>query len=102
MKLEVTKDFQSFINSIDTSDYKEVYELYKIAKGETTSETYFSTQTAKGSYDTLIICNYNNSALRLSEKSAEYFPSWIEEHLMGGFDGESYWAMKYAEEKDPD
>lgn len=102
MKLEVVKDFSAFITTIDTSDYNEVYELYQIAKGEDTSETYFTRQKANGSDDILIICLYNQNALRLSKKAAEYFPEWIEDNLMDGLDGESFWAMKHAEEKDQD
>lgn len=49
MKLEVVKDFSAFITTIDTSDYNEVYELYQIARGEETSETYFTRQKANGS-----------------------------------------------------
>lgn len=102
MKLEVVKNIRSFIRSIDTNDYNEVYELYQTAKGEHTYETYFTRQKANGSEDILIISLYNQNALRLSRKASEYFSKWIKDNLMNGRDGESYWTIKHDEEKEKD
>ena len=75
--------------------------LYQAASGNEGSISLYRVETANGSDDTLIIHEASNNALRLTPKAKEYFPKWIEENLMKGFDdAESFYAMKYAMERD--
>ena len=84
--MDVTKDFQTFVDSIFDMDYHEIYELYQAASGNEGSISLYRVETANGSDDTLIIHEASNNALRLTPKAKEYFPKWIEENLMKGFD----------------
>lgn len=99
-KMEVTKDFQMFINCISEMNYHEVYELYQAASGNEEVITLFRVEPANGSDDVLIIHEASHNALRLTPKAKNYFPKWIESNLMGGFDAESFYGMSYAMERD--
>ena len=93
--MDVTKDFQTFVDSIFDMDYHEIYELYQAASGNEGSISLYRVETANGSDDTLIIHEASNNALRLTPKAKEYFPKWIEENLMKGFDdAESFYAIQ--------
>ena len=61
-QLQVTKDFQTFVN------------VEKCRAGE----------------DVLIIHEPSNNVLRLTPKVQAYFSEWIEQNLMDGWDTESY------------
>ena len=98
--MDVTKDFQTFVDSIFDMDYHEIYELYQAASGNEGSISLYRVETANGSDDTLIIHEASNNALRLTPKAKEFFPKWIEANLMEGFDAESFYGMKYAMERD--
>ncbi|MBR8713345.1 hypothetical protein [Porphyromonas levii] len=98
--MEVTKDFQRFVNSIFDINYHEIYELYQAASGNEESVTLFRVEPANGSDDTLIIYEPANMALRLTPKAKNYFPEWIEANLMDGLDAEGFYGMKYAMERD--
>lgn len=101
--MNVTKDFQEFVDSIFDINYHEICELYyaaQIAIGIESGQSTFEIKPANGSdEDMLIIYVPNDYAIRLSKKAAEYFPNWIEENLMEGMDVESYWGYKRAIEK---
>lgn len=99
-QLEVTKDFQTFINGIFIENYHEVYDLYQVASGNIEGQSTYIVQSCNGSNDILIMHEPTNNALRLSPKALEFFPNWIEQKLMNGLDAESYWAMERAKEKD--
>lgn len=99
-KLEVTKDFQTFVDGIFIDNYNEVYDLYQIASGNEEGQATYSIENCKGSNDVLIIHSPSSNALRLSPKALEYFPDWIEQNLMHGLDPETYWGMEHAKEKD--
>ena len=98
-KLEVTKNFQTFINGIFIENYHEVYDLFQAAKNNERQYT-FRVEKCNGSEDKLIIHEASNNALRLSPAALAYFPEWIEQNLMNGLDAESYWGMENAKEKD--
>ena len=84
--MDVTKDFQTFVDSIFDMDYHEIYELYQAASRNEGSISLYRVETANGSDDTLIIHEASNNALRLTPKAKEFFPKWIEANLMEGFD----------------
>ena len=98
--MDVTKDFQTFVNSICDMNYHEIYELYQAASGNEESVTLYRVEPANGSDNTLIIHEASNNALRLTPKAKEFFPKWIEANLMEEFDAESFYGMKYAMERD--
>lgn len=102
--MEVTKDFQGFVDTVDMN-YQEVYDFYQAAIGAVDSQSTFKVLPANGaSEDMLIIYNTYNDivALRLSPNAKSYLPEWIEDNLMGGLDAESYWGMEHAKEKEKD
>ena len=80
--MDVTKDFQTFVDSIFDMDYHEIYELYQAASGNEGSISLYRVETANGSDDTLIIHEASNNALRLTPKAKEFFPKWIEANLI--------------------
>ncbi len=94
----VTKDFQTFVDSIDMN-YHEIYEFYQASVGNTESIFFFRVEPANGSVDTMIVYEPKNIALRLTPKSAKSLPKWIENELMDKMDAESFHGMKYAEER---
>lgn len=98
--MNVTKDFQNFVDSIFDMNYHEIYELYQAAIGNEESVTLYRVELANGSDDTLIIHEASNNALRLTPKAKEFLPQWVEDNLMEGFDAESFYGMKYAMERD--
>ena len=98
--MNVTKDFQTFIDSIFDMSYYEIYELYQAAIGNEESVTLYRVEPANGSDDTLIIHEASNNALRLTPKAKEFLPQLVEDNLMEGFDAESFYGMKYAMERD--
>lgn len=99
--LQVTKDFQTFVDGVFIENYQEAYDLYQVASNNTESQCTFDIEPCAGKGDdTLIIHKPTNNALRLSPKALAYFPEWIQERLMNGFDAESYWGMEHAKEKD--
>lgn len=98
--MNVTKDFQTFVDSICDPNYHEIYELYQAASGNQDSVTLYRVEPANGSKDILIIHEPSDSALRLTPKAKDYFPEWIESNLMEGLDPESFYGMKYAMERD--
>ena len=100
LAMNVTKNFQSFVDSIFDMSYYEIYELYQAAIGNEESLTLYRVEPANGSDDTLIIYEPSNYALRLTPKAKEFLPRWIEDNLMEGFDAESFYGMKYAMERD--
>ena len=97
--MNVTKDFQTFVDSIFDMNYYEIYELYQAAIGNEESVTLYRVEPANGSDDTLIH-EASNNALRLTPKAKEFLPQWVEDNLMEGFDAESFYGMKYAMERD--
>lgn len=99
-KLEVTKDFQTFIDGVFIESYNEVYDLYQTASGNVETQCTYDVQPCNGSEDKLLIHKPSNNALRLSPKAFAYFPEWIEQKLMNGVDAESYWSIEHAREKD--
>ena len=98
--MDVTKDFQTFVDSIFDMDYHEIYELYQSASINEECVTLYRVEPTNGSDDTLIIHEASNNALRLTPKAKEFFPKWIEVNLMEGFDAESFYGKKYAMERD--
>lgn len=98
--LEVTKDFQTFVNGVFIENYQETYELYQAASGNVEGQSMFELEPCKGSDDVLLIHEPTNNALRLSPKALAYLPEWIEQNLMEGLDAESFWGMEHAKEKD--
>lgn len=98
--LDVTKDFQTFVDGVFIENYQEAYDLYQAASGNEEGQCSFSIESCKGSDDVLLIHEASNNALRLSPKALAYFPEWIEQNLMDGLDAESYWGMEHAKEKD--
>ena len=99
-KLEVTKDFQTFVDGVYIENYQETYDLYQVASGNQEGQCTFSVDPCPGSEDVLIIHEPSNNALRLSPKAYAYFPEWIEQNLMEGLDAETFWGMEHAKEKD--
>lgn len=99
-KLEVTKDFQQFVDGLYIDNYNETYDLYQVASGNEEGQTTYSLEKCKASQDMLVIHSPSNNALRLTPKALEYFPQWIEQNLMNGLDPETYWAMEHAKEKE--
>lgn len=98
---ETITDFQEFADAtLFDRNYLEIYELYQVVTG-TDDGDFFSKQTAANG-NTFILHEATSTALMLTPKSKEYFPKWIEENLMDGFDPESFWGMKHAMEKDND
>lgn len=100
--MEVTKDFQGFVDAVDMN-YHEVYDFYQAACGVDDSQSTFRVLPANGAFqDTLIVYNTYKDiiALRLSPKAKDYLPEWIEDNLMGGLDAESYWGLEQVKEKD--
>lgn len=95
----VTKDFQGFVNSIDMN-YHEIYEFYQASVGNTESISLFRVEPANGNKDTLIVHEAMNIALRLTPNAAKFLPEWIVTNLMGDMDAESFYGMKYAQERD--
>ena len=98
--MDVTKGFQTFVDSICDMNYHEIYELYQAASGNEESVTLYRVEPANGSDDTLIIHEASNNVLRLTPKAKKFFPEWIESNLMGRLDAESFYGMKYAMERD--
>lgn len=98
--LEVTKNFQTFVDSIYIEHFQEIYDLYQTAKINVDSQSTFSLEQCIGSDDMLLIHDPSNNALRLSPKALAYLPEWIEQNLMDGLDAETFWAMEHAKEKD--
>lgn len=98
--MEITKNFEKFVASIEDMNYHEVYELYQAASGNDESVTLYSVEPANGSADTLIIHIASNNALRLTPQAKDYFPTWIKSNLMGGLEADIYDGMKYNEERD--
>lgn len=99
-KLEVTKDFQTFVNGVYLENYKEIYDLYQVARGNTEGQRSYDIEPCVGSKDMLIIHTPSQNALRLTPAALAYFPEWIEQKLMNGFDAETFWGMEHAKEKD--
>ena len=99
-KLEVTKDFQTFVDGIFINNYVEIYDLCQAANGNEECQTTFIVEECRGSDDILIIYKPTNNAIRLTPKAREYFPQWIEQNLMDGLDAETYWGLEHAKEKD--
>ena len=100
--MEVTKNFQGFVDVVDMN-YHEVYDFYQAVSGAEDSQSTFRVLPANGApQDTLIVYNSYKDiiALRLSPKAKDYLPEWIEDNLMGGLDAESYWGLEHAKEKD--
>lgn len=98
-KLEVTKDFQTFVNGVFINNYIEVYDLYQAASGNEENQTTYTVEECRGSEDILIIYKPTNNAIRLTPKAREYFPKWIEHNLMNDLDAESYWGLEYVNSK---
>lgn len=101
-KKDVTKDFGTFMIGIDTNDFNVIYDLWKAATGDAESLTFFTVEKVNGSEDILITYEPTNNAIRLTPKAAEYFPKWLEENLMDGMDGESWYGFQYALDKAKD
>jgi len=99
-KLEVTKDFQRFVDGVYIDNYNEAYDLYQVSSGNDEGQATYSIEKCPGSDDVLIIHSPSNNALRLSPKALAYFPEWIQQNLMNGLDAETFWAMEHAKEKD--
>ena len=97
---QVTKDFQTFVDSVYIEHYQETYDLYQAAMGNVEGQSSFSLEPCEGSEDMLLIHEPSNNALRLSPKALDYLPEWIEQKLMDGLDAETFWGMEYAKEKD--
>ena len=95
----VTKDFQGFVDSIDMN-YHEIYEFYQASVGNTESSSLFRVEPANGSEDTMIVYEPTYNALRLTPDAAKFLPEWIESNLMEEMDAESFYGMKYAQERD--
>ena len=95
----VTKDFQGFVDSIDMN-YHEIYEFYQASVSNTESISLFRVEPANGSKGTMIVHEPMNIALRLTPDAAKFLPEWIESNLMEGMDAESFYGMKYAQERD--
>ena len=98
--MNVTKDFNEFINSCFDLNYNEVYELHQLVSRQSDAATVFELLPTKGSEDILVKYVASDTLLRLTPKAREFFPKWMEENLMEGFDAESYWDFKYQMEKD--
>jgi len=99
-KLDVTKDYRSFVEAAMIEEYQEIYDFYQAAIGNTEGSPGFTVEPCNGSEDILITRTDFNQALRLTPKSAEFLPKWIEENLMSGLDAESFWGMEHAKEED--
>ena len=95
----VTKDFRDFVDSIDMN-YHEIYEFYQASVGNTESISLFRVEPANGSEDTMIVHEAMNIALRLTPNAVKFLPEWIESNPMDGMDAESFYGMKYAQERD--
>ena len=95
----VTKDFQGFVDSVGMN-YHEIYEFYQASVGNTESLSFFRVEPANGREDTMIVHEPMNNALRLTPDAAKFLPEWIERNLMDGLDAESFYGMKYAQERD--
>lgn len=99
-KINVTRDYQSFVDDAMIESYQEIYDFYQAAIGNTDGCPGFSVGTCNGSDDILITHESMNQGLRLSPKAYEYLPKWIEVNLMHGLDAESFWGLEHAKEKD--
>lgn len=99
--MEVTKKFEEFVFAVDMN-YQEIYDFYQAAIGALDSQSTYEVLPANGAPDDTLIIFNNIYALRLTPKAKEYLPGWIEEHLMGGMDADSYWGIEHAKEKDKD
>jgi hypothetical protein len=99
-RLEVTKDFQSFVDGAMIEEYTEIYDFYQAAVSD--SQCTFDVEKANGSDDTLIVRPGFDVALRLNDKQLKFLPSWIEAKLMNGLDAETFWAMEHAKANDKD
>ena len=69
-----------------------IYELYQASVGNTESISFFRVEPANNSEDTMLVY----------EPAAKYLPDWIENNLMEGMDAETFYGMKYAQERDKD
>ena len=100
MVKEITKSFETFVGSMDM-DHHERYDLYQGACRGKSVFSLFRVEKAHNSDDDLVIHIATGTTLRLTGKARSYLPKWIEEHLMGGMDAESYyWDKVRAMEKD--
>ena len=99
MVKEITKNFETFVESIDMN-YHEIYYLYQAVSSGMSVSSLFSVEKANNSDDDLIIHEATGTTLRLTGKARSYLPKWIEEKLMEGMDAESYYGWKCAMEKD--
>lgn len=99
MGKEFTKNFETFVESIDMN-YHEIYYLYQAVSSGMSEPLLFCVEKANNSDDDLIIHEATDTTLRLTRKARSYLPKWIEENLMEGMDAESYYGLKCAMEKD--
>ena len=96
---KVTKNFETFVESIDMN-YHEIYYLYQAVSSGMSVPLLFRVEKANNSDDDLIIHEATGTTLRLTRNARSYLPKWIEENLMEGMDAESYYGLKCAMEKD--
>lgn len=97
----VTKDFHTFIQSVNEINYHEIYDLYQASSGNIDGQSTFTVEKAAGvTNDILIGYEPTNSYLRLTPKAAAFFPEWVQANLMDDMDAEGFWGMKHAMEKD--
>ena len=80
--------------------YSNVTKDFQGSVGNTESISLFRVEPANGSEDTMIVHEPMNYALRLTPDAAKFLPEWIESNLMEGMDAESFYGMKYAQERD--
>ena len=96
---EITRNFETFVGSIDM-DYHERYDLYQVACRGESAFSRFRVEKANNSDDDLVIHIATGTTLRLTGKARSYLPQWIDQHLMGGMDAESYYGMRCQMEED--
>lgn len=95
-----TTEFQDFVDTtIFDRNYMTIYDLYQVASGNDEAQCTYSQEVASNG-NVVISHEPTNAHLILTPKAAEYFPDWIIENLMDGFDAESFYGMKQAEMRD--
>lgn len=95
-----TTEFQDFVDTtIFDRNFMEIYDLYQVAAGNDEAQSTYTREAAPNG-NIIISHEPTNAHLILTPKAAEFFPDWIIENLMEGFDAESFYGMRHAEARD--
>ncbi len=73
-KLEVTKDFQTFVDGVFTENYNEVYELYQVVSENHEAQCTCKVEPCNDSEDILIIHEPSNNVLLFTLDACSFFP----------------------------